>query len=684
MRCTLPTAAPLFAALSIAACADTATPSTAPLDAVTHDSGLPEDVRVDGVTDADAGTPEEDVAVADVAQERDTAQEDDAQEADVTVAPAPLHALYTAESPAWALTPWPDDRMRASDGRLQLPGFDTIGNDFAIAYRELIETEVDGYPRMPVVYFPLSASPEAIARPTPAETRGTGSPIRLIAFPDDATCATQVPVEVEIFDADSPFMPVPALMATPVHGHELAPLTRYAAIIDAAATTPALARDPAFEAAWVDAEGPFAALRACLGAEADDVVAATLFTTADSTRELGAFVDHVLSDAVPLGTLSGWARVDGQSNANREVRAGSLAMPIYQAGDSPYDVPGSGGLVHKGDGPEVQRFEAAPVTVAWRPGSQEAARPVLVWVGGTGIRQFGHLSDEPVKAALADGFVVVSMLPQFHGPRQAAGVETVMSTFNYLNPSAGRSVLRQQAIETAYLARWVRAALGGLEGVPAIDTTRLAYGGHSQGALAGSLLAGVSEAFAAYAFGGLGGHMSTTLVERKDYFDIQELVALAFGEPVALITRFHPIVQLAQVSGDVVDPASYARHWRGVAGGHPGSHVFVVNASADATTPVRSVDAITTASGSVVTGETPWNFDPFGLGGITTSDGPFAGNVEGAGDGALTILSWLFTGGDHFELLNRVEVGVAVANFHRAALTGAVPTFTRPVPEPAP
>ena len=679
--------------LSLAAC-DPSSTSGAARDALATDDVSAGDAPADtseapalppdAALGSDDGAGEADTA-SDAASEGEIAQQLDADDSgENDAAGGGILALFEGSAPAWGLSPWPDDRMRAADGALRLDGFDTIGNDFAIAYRDLVEAEVRGFARMPVVYFPLSDSPSAIARPTPAETRGAGSPIRLIAFPDDSTCTTQVPVEVELFDADSPFLPVPALMATPVHGHELAPLTRYAAVIDAVATTPTAGRTPAFEAAWNASEGALAALRACLGAEAGEVVAATVFTTADSTRELAEFVDHVQSAAVELPELRGWARVDGQSNATREVRAGTLEMPIYQVGAPPYDTPGSGGLAKRSGVPEVQRRESAPVTIAWRPDGPAEGRPVLVWVGGTGIRQYGHLADEPVKAALADGFVVVSTLPQFHGSRQMEGVDTVMSTFNYFNPAAGRSVLRQQAIEAAFLARWVRASLASLEGVPGVDTTRLTYGGHSQGALAGSLLAGVSDTFAGWVFGGLGGHMSTTLVERKDYFDIQELVALAFGEPTHLITRFHPIVQLAQVTGDVVDPASYVRHWRGGAAGHAGSHTFVVNASADATTPVRSVDVVTIASGSAVTGEAVWDFDPFDVGAATVTDGPVSGNVTSARGAPLSAISWLFTGGDHFELLNRPAVGVAAAAFLRAAQAGEVPVFSRPVAQPAP
>jgi hypothetical protein len=628
-------------------------------DALAEDDGLDSGPEEDALPEADLGAGDAEVPT------------------DAVAPPGQPVALFSGADPTWGASPWPDDRMRGPDGTLRLPGFDTNGVAFAEAYRDLVETDVFGYPLMPVVYFPLSEAPAALSAFDPRGTLSSGSAVRLIAFPDDATCSVQVPLEIAVFDAESPYLPAPALMATPVHGHELAPATRYAAVLGASAVTPSLARSPAFEAAWSAADEPLAALRACLGARGDEVVSATVFTTADTSAELAGFVSHVTSPAVAIEALDGWTRVEGQSTESREVWAGTLPMPIYQAGDSPYDAPGSGGLVTKGDGPQVQRREGAPVTVAWSTAAQSGQRPVLVWVGGTGIRQFGHLSAEPVKAALKDGFVVVSMLPQFHGVRAVEGSDPVLSTFNYLNPLAGRAVLRQQAIETAYLARWVRETLAGLEPVPQVDTGRLTYGGHSQGSLAGALLAGVSDDFSAWVFGGLGGHLSTTLVERKDYLDIQALVALAIGEPLELVTRYHPIVQLAQVGGDVVDPASYARLWRGRDGGHAGGHAFVVNASADATTPVRSVDSITIASGSAVAGENLWDFDPFQLGGVALDEGEVAGNVQTPSGASVTIVSWLFAGGDHFELLDRPEVGVAAAKFLRAASTGAVPVFSR-------
>jgi|GEM_PF-1842444 len=626
-----------------------ATPDVGPeLDATSQDLLPPADVEVIEDTTADV-------------------------QGDTTEEPSP-YALF-AVIPTWGTTPWPDDRFRGEDGHLRIPAFETADNSFAQDYLATFERRATGYPSMPVIYVPFSTMPDSLALPSPADSRMGDSPVRLIAFPSDNDCETAVPIEIKVLGGTSPFLLRPAIAASPVHGHALLPNTRYALVVEAVVADPPLGRAPSFDETWNAAAGPLAGLAACLGEGADRVVAATVFTTADSTRELKTFVDHVLDAAFPLPVLTDWGPNASRSAPERTVYIGDLPVPIFQSGQLPYSEVGTGDLTLVDGLPAVQRTDRAPITIAWDPRVAETPRPVVLWVGGTGINRYGHLTDAAVKAALAEGFVVVSFLPQFHGPRAVAGTSEVAGTFNYLNPDGGRGTIRQQAIETALIARWIKTSLANLADVPAIDTAHLTYGGHSQGAIAGSLLAGVSDVIGTWVFGGLGGHLSTTLVERKDPFDIRALLALVLDEPEDQVDRFHPIVQLAQAAGDVVDPGAYVGHWLGGLN-HGGVSVLTVNGNADATSPVRGIDTITTLSGAGVLGDNVWDYDPFNVSDITTVSGGVSGNAVGRDGQALTAVAWLFTGGNHYVLTSRDAVGVSAARFLKDGAQGRVPAVT--------
>jgi len=323
--------------------------------------------------------------------------------------------------------------------------------------------------------------------------------------------------------------------------------------------------------------------------------------------------------------IEGWEGREELSNGTRRVFFGEYRTPIFQAGEPPYLEEG-GFVVDASGTPQRQRWESVPFTIVV-PSAVAPAHRVLVWSDGTGASRTGFLSSGLVGKALAAGFVVAKFEPQFHAERAVNGSDAVLHSFNFLNPVSGRTVFRQQAVDTAYFVRVLREALPRQAELPVLDTSSLVYGGHSQGAIVGAIVAGVETEFVAYFLNGVGAYLSSTVVERKDPVDVPQLVASLAGVSVATLEVDHPVVQLMQLCAEPVDPENYAASWRGVAGAPRGAHVFLSNGARDATTPVRSIDAMMLSGWvSPLAGE-GWDPDPFSVAELPALPGPIAGNT---------------------------------------------------------
>src|SRR5690606_19797442 len=162
-------------------------------------------------------------------------------------------------------------------------------------------------------------------------------------------------------------------------------------------------------------------------------------------------------------------------------------------------------------------------------------------------------------------------MPQFHGGRAGFEGDTETTTFNLINPSAVRTNFRQEAAEISYFIRLIRERIAGLPGLPPLDTERLVYGGHSQGALCGAIVAAVEDQFQAYVFSGLSSYLTFTVLYRDDIVDFAAVVSAIYGYRGTL-DRFSPLLQMMQMGGEVVDPHNYVRRWHGWAQHPDGNH----------------------------------------------------------------------------------------------------------------
>jgi len=375
--------------------------------------------------------------------------------------------------------------------------------------------------------------------------------------------------------------------------------------------------------------------------------------------------------------ITNWAfSEDGTRDTVFTTYTGTYETPIFQRGDTPYAAVGGGIRFDESGEPIVQRWEEVPFAVTV-PDSGTPPYPVLVWVDGTGASLLGYTDQGLTQYFTSVGFVVATYQPQFHGDRSGPNADESLHTFNYVNPESGRSVFRQQAADTSYFIRVIRSAFDDVADLPELDTSRLVYAGHSQGALVGAIVAGVETEFEAYLLNGIGGYLSITIVERKDPFDVAEQIRILLSIS-SYLDRFHPIVALAQLGGEAADPINYAPHWTGWEGHTDGSSMFLINGQLDPTTADRSVNAITIAGGVVPIEDAPgWDVDPFDVWDVDPVSLPITSTTTAMDGTPLTIATYLSSTTGHYTIYDEAEPRSMAVNFLLSALEGT-PELVQP------
>ncbi|MEM1347543.1 MAG: hypothetical protein AAGI01_03240 [Myxococcota bacterium] len=555
-------------------------------------------------------------------------------------------------------TPWPADFRLKDTGALDLGDFPNATALVLRLFRRELET-IKGFATMPVVYLPMDTAMFTDVMPSPRDTLQPEGAVQLMELGE--RCGTRIPVLVDMDLRGDKYVDANMLRATPLSGFILEPATTYGLVVKRD-FHPSLQVKPAPEAiAALSGEGAlaqtFAPLSQCLmeqGIAVEELAVATVFTTQDPIEGMRKMRDVVRDpERVQHAVLKDFEPVEGSFEASgRSYKSYEVLveMPMFQEGATPYR--SLGGLVFGEDGmPEVQRYEDVPVVISVPPGVQEPA-PVLVWSSGTWATLRAHLSQELTRGIAAQGFVVISFAPQFHEPRAMYSRDDIANlTFNYLNPPSGRTVFRQQAAEAIYLARVIRDTLSGYEGLPVLDTDRMIYGGHSQGAIVGAILAGVSDDYVAYGLNGIGGYVSSTIIGRKDYLDVERTLrdAVELERPLDLK---HPIVQLAQTGVEVVDPHNYAKFWLGQGDEeHHGVSVFLVNGGFDETTPRAGINSVTVAGDLAIlhpSASEGWDVEPYSIWEREEGWTPFSGNKMAKDAASLTQATYLVTQSDHF------------------------------------
>jgi hypothetical protein len=496
--------------------------------------------------------------------------------------PAPVGRVTVAMDPTtsggFMSMPWPADTRRNADGTIDLTGFPGRANPLVDLVLGNGSAVTHGFGTNAAVYMQTTGPLDPATLPTADQSVGERATTMLLDLNNPE--AAPVPLLSNYKPTSTPLRPGNLIALLPYPGHPLTPGHRYAAVafnrlLDTRglrlAPSPLLKQlngpSPAGvpAATWnelrAERDATIHAVRTRTEWHPRDVVAFTVFTTQQITPELQAIAAAIrsLPSPAPVSRASGSCS-PGVSQASIY---GTLDLPKWQAGTSPYTLDG-GQIVVGSDGHAIQQStERAVFQMAW-PCAPAPARgwPILLFMDGTGAgpnATFISQLDEPQHPL---PYLVLSIAPLYSGDRFVPNpvLPGDLNFFNFVNPLAGRTNQLQQAADMLYLKRVAQGiklapseAFGGV--APNTDNRTVVIAGHSQGAVTLPLtLAADPTIRAAFESSG-GAGLYDSIVHRGD---VREFLAPFVPTLPGELDKFLPAVQAVQTIGEIGDAANYA------------------------------------------------------------------------------------------------------------------------------
>lgn len=542
--------------------------------------------------------------------------------------------------------PWPLDARLDDAGRPEVAGWP---NPVALESFEglrRIAGERRGFPTVPVAYLRFTGALPPMD-PTSTQPLDATAPIVLADVdPGSPAYGARIPIVAGELPADA-WTPSHVLAVAPRPGFVLRPATRYAVVVrrglgdgggaplGVAPEVATLLRggEPGGErgARVTSAVRPLLQALPDLDIDADDVAAATVFTTGEVVAEMAALGDAVVA-AHPV-TVSPLA-LDPDDGAGHErfcELRGAITYPQLQAGQPPFATGGS--FVVGDDGlPLVQRRESAPLVITVpRTPMPRGGYPLLLYMHGSGglaaqvVDRGPFLPDGtpepgkgPAHVVAAFGMAAAaSALPV--NPERLPGASDI-AYLNIDNLAAFRDTFRQGVIEQRLLLDALRTltiapeALAGCAG-PSLPTGEthfrfaseaVAGMGQSMGALYLNLVAPTEPRLRAVVPTGGGGFWSYFLLETALIPGARGLLALLLDTEVPL-SFAHPALALLELAWEPAEPIAYVPFIaRRPLPGHPARPIYEPVGEVDSYFPTSVYDAMALAYGNELAGEAVW------------------------------------------------------------------------------
>ena len=577
----------------------------------------------------------------------------------------------TPSSMGWLDVPWPSDLRLNANGRPRLFSYpDPQASELVRAAIALAESR-RGFALQPTIYLELGgqAAPELLAL-DPEEALQADAPIQLLALDGPPE---RRPLLIAQGGANDWMTPT-TLHARPLFGWPLRPRQRYALV----ATKALQARDAsapfrpveliqqglAGQGAQASYLAPLRARLTDYGLATDQILVATVFTTADPLEEFRSLSDA--QRALPTPALSApWAPPEPPAP---RVYEAEYRAPLWQHGAKPYASEG-GGFVFEGDAPvQATSDEVMRLAISIPQGEPpERGWPVVIYHHGTGgsYRSFLESSGSFAQDLNRQGLAMIGLDQPLHGLRAVAGTNTEWHTFNPFNLEASAANLRQGALDLLLLHRMIQeGALNSAEPRIALDPQRIFLFGHSQGGLTGALALPELAELPCAIMSGTGGALSLTLLERKDPINIAEALAGWGGAQTPLFAS-HPLISLIQHAFEPSDPITAAPAWQ-TSGLH---HLLLTSGQRDQQTPASTADAL--AMAALIPQIEPiandlWRQE---LEGISPQSGSLSANAV-IGDQRITAAYRQSQGGDHFVIFNSTPLRRMVTRFLTSCAAG--------------
>lgn len=373
--------------------------------------------------------------------------------------------------------------------------------------------------------------------------------------------------------------------------------------------------DPQLAAAYPS----YAPLRTYLAMQSispSDVLVASVFTVGDPQRLMASLDSAVAAAGAPQ--VEPWVKCGGGAVSPCATACTAPAafdewhtrieLPIFQEGTAPYLTPAEGGNISPDAG--MVRREKVCAALTTPKGTPPAdGWPLVLYAHGTGGSYRSHAGDGAGEAlvsvlldggttdggALPGGYAVLGFDQVGHGTRRGARTDVSPDdiVFNFANPASARGTMAQGSADLLGVARWAKTLDGPDAGLPAIDTSRLVFWGHSQGATEGAMFLALDGTVDGALLSGASASLTDALLSKKAPVNIADSMWIALGEQSpADVHLFHPALSLLQTWTDPVDPVNFARDV--VIGRNRSRHVLQIWGKGDTftATPVQNVFAI--------------------------------------------------------------------------------------------
>jgi hypothetical protein len=402
-----------------------------------------------------------------------------------------------------------------------------------------------------------------------------------------------------------------------------APLGVARALADlAAGRTPAGRRGEAARALYT----PLWETLPMIGVRAEEVAAATVFTTGDVVAETSRVAGALAArHTVTLRDIA----VDPDDGANHErycELVGKVTYPQFQHGRPPFD---SGGLFDEADGglPSKQRDEEAPFRINLPKGEMPPGGfPLVVYFhgsGGTSSNVVDRGPDAnpkgfgPAHVFAGVGIATAASALPVNPERLPNATETAYLNLN--NLAAMRDTFRQGVVEQRmFLDALTKieiapSALTGCTGLtlPAgatafkFDAGKLIASGQSMGGMYTNMIGSTDPRYRIAVPTGAGGFWSYFITETTLISEVDVLLGTIFG--TAPPTFLYPYMHLFQMANEAADPMVYMpRLARRPLDGHPVRPVYQPVGEMDSYFPTTVFDAMALAYGHEQAGQVVW------------------------------------------------------------------------------
>ncbi|MCB9733945.1 MAG: hypothetical protein H6745_15215 [Deltaproteobacteria bacterium] len=658
-----------------------------------------------------AGTADTDGGPDDVPA--DTAQADaDADATALVATPGALRwDLAAARADDFFAFPYPSAARVDAAGHPDLASFrtDLALVDMLADAIAFVEDDMTGFGPLSVVYVPFAedVDPDTL----PADAAASLAPeatVFLVDLGPGAHRGERYPVSVAWTGAGGGYVPPRTLAIRPLYEVPPRPGTRLAAVVTRGVTGPggAALAAPSVVAdldAWLAVAAPpddalaLAPLREAagdLGLAWGDVLAATVYETADPTADLAALAGWIRAEAprpeatdlaagAPYGNQTGYTVVEG-------------VMPSFEVLDASESIQvfGAGRIAVGADGEPATRTPVAlRFALSLPPGDPPAGGwPIVLYGHGLGEDYRGFLRTAARALALR-GIACIGLDPPLQGARNRSGQDdrTLIVTLSVSNVVAGREILRQGVVDLVQLERLVGglavpAELTGGGAVAAtFDTGRLGYMGHSEGAQIGALYLPLAPAVRPAIFSEGGGGAAITMLELKlEEIDVAATIASLLGVDPAVETLGldHPLASVViQPLLDRADPLHSARRLVREAADGEGHDLVMLEGFLDPLTPPPSIEALASAAGLPIAEPVGRAIPGLDLQGIAAAPLPASDNLAAPG-GARTGGLIQLPDDDHYIIYFNQAVRTQLFDFMASALgtAGDGPTLS---PRPA-